>query len=406
MKRQIGEFVSNGRGRVTLGGEPLVFHCNHYNYFLQSTLLLDPSLGMDAVIRDAATEVVSSCLRGLGGERRRERAEALFAELGFGTIDLSGVTAAGGVVRTPTSHYGQAVVAANEGKHFTHAQNLFDQGFAAAAAAWLFDLPAGAFDARAEKCLSQGAEVGEISLSRCASPRAIATSPGLGPADATPVPPRRVASNIDESGVLAALATLDFSGNEEGLIPRFGVMLTRHFANFYNRISFEFLRRMAGSGMEEEGRTLLVEAGHRCAFNTFGGIMTSAEWDAVVKPQCRTTEDWVHGMAAVVNALGWGTWRVAHLDSARLSMEAWDDYESMGFVGMYGSSSTPVSFLMAGGVAGLMNLVYPGQIASRPTLDMKFYGVVFESPERFTPSQQGSRARGDACTRVDASRER
>lgn len=407
MKRSIAESATpNGRGRVTLGGEPLVFHCNHYNYFLQSTLLLDTSLGMDEVIRDAATEVVFSCLTGLGGELLSSRAEELFAELGFGTIDLSSITRDGGLVRTPTTHYGQALVAANEGKSFASPQNLFDQGFAAAAAAWLFGLPSGSFAASAQRCMSQGADVGEILLVRRDVPRTIPVSPGAGRVERAEVPPRLVLSNIDEPRVIAALATLDFSGNEEGLIPRFGVMLTRHFANFYNRISFEFVRRMAGSGMEEDGRLLLVEAGHRCAFNTFGGIMTSAEWNAVVRPQCRTTEDWVHGMVAVVNALGWGTWRVARLDSAQLGIDAWDDYESKGFEAMFGQSSVPVAFLLTGGVAGLMNLVYPGNIASAPRLDTKFYESVFESPERFVASERESRAMGANKTHVDATRER
>ncbi len=401
--RTLGAFTPNGKGRVALGGEPLVFHCNHYNYLLQSTLLLDPSLGMADVIRDAATAVVWNCLQAGRVSDRRQHAEAVFSELGFGVIDLSQLTERGGTVVTPSSHYGQALVVANEGKHFGEMQNLFDQGYAAAAAAYLFGLEAGAFSARGVSCMSTGAARGEISVERCATPRAIAPSPGMGPASAA-VTPISVPSNIDEPAVLAALATLDFSGNEEGLIPRFGVILTRHFANFYNRISFEFVRRMAGSGMEDDARALLVEAGHRCAFNTFGGIMTSAEWDAVVKPQCKVTEDWVHGMVAVVNALGWGTWRVAKLDPATLTIAAHDDYESMGFLGMFGTSTQPVAYLLQGGVRGLMNLVYPGHISAGPKLDTAYYARVFESPECFTSSEVQSRAQGADCTHVTASR--
>lgn len=402
--RPVGDFLANGHGRASLGGEPLVFHCNHYNYFLQSTLLLDDSLGMDTVIRDAATAVVSNCLQHLSptGDRRA-LAEALFAELGFGTIDLSQVTLQGGSVVTPTSHYGQALVAANEGKPFSAMQNLFDQGFAAASAAYIHDLPMGSFSARGVSCLSTGAAKGVIAVERCATVRAIAPSPGLGPTS-TPVPAIGVHSNIDEPGVLAALATLDFSGNEEGLIPRFGVMLTRHFANFYNRISFEFVRRMAGTGMEAEGRELLVEAGHRCAFNTFGGIMQSGEWAAVVKPQCKQTSDWVHGMVAVVNALGWGTWRVEQLSDRALTIAAYDDYESMGWLGMFGPAPLPVAFLLQGGVAGLMNLVYPGHISTSPTLDQRFYEAIFESPERFLATQDHCRAQGAPATHVSARR--
>ena len=62
---------------------------------------------------------------------------------------------------------------------------------------------------------------------------------------------------------------------------------------------------------------LLVEAGYRCAFHTFGGIMSSAEWDAVIKPQCEDWKDWVHGMVATINALGWGVYRVAELSEEK-----------------------------------------------------------------------------------------
>lgn len=53
--RHLGPSESVPHSRFVLAGEPLVFHCNFYNYWLQRTLLLDPSPGMDQVIQDAAT---------------------------------------------------------------------------------------------------------------------------------------------------------------------------------------------------------------------------------------------------------------------------------------------------------------------------------------------------------------
>jgi hypothetical protein len=229
-------------------------------------------------------------------------------------------------------------------------------------------------------------------------------SPGVGAHTKAPLVPPFAGTGVDEAGILAALATLDFAGNEEGLVPRFGVMLTHHFANFYNRISFEFTRRMADTGLLEAAEDLLVEGGLRCAFHTFGGIMSSGEWDAVIKPQCKTREDWVHGMVAAVNALGWGTWRVMALAPDRIVMRIYDDYESCGFLGMYGKADRPVSYLAAGGVAGLMNLVYVAKIDERPVLDFACYGRVFESPERFTSTHVHSTAMGDGYTEIIAAR--
>jgi hypothetical protein len=209
---------------------------------------------------------------------------------------------------------------------------------------------------------------------------------------------------VDEAGILSALAGLDFSGNEEGFIPRFGVLLTLHFANYYNRISYEFVRRMADTGMLEHAETALIDAGYHCAFNTFGGIMVSAEWDAVIKPQCQTKEDWVHGMTATVNALGWGVWRVHELSPERLVMRIYDDYESRGYVGMYGQSERPVAYLATGGVAGIMNLIYVGDISQKPTLDDAYYAQVFDAENSFTARETQSRTMGAEFTEIVAER--
>ncbi|MEC7525030.1 MAG: hypothetical protein VYE22_34430 [Myxococcota bacterium] len=410
MTRETGDVTRVDHGRTLMSGEPLVFHCNHYNYWLQKTLLLPEGLGMRAVIRDAASSAAHAMITQAARERgATEPAEILriaadcFSALGFGTMDFSGAGEAGGAVRTPTSHYGQCLRMAS-GADFAEPQELFDQGYAAGALAAAHGRPAGSYAARSEASQSMGAEVGEIALAPREAPADFFTAPGRGPHAAGDVPPQSPDTNVDEGAVLSALAGLDLSGNEEGLLPRFGVILTNHFANFYDRISFEFVRRMDGTGMLDMAEELLVEAGYRCAFNTFGGIMTSAEWDAVVKPQCKTTEDWVHGMVAVANALGWGVWRVHELTPSRLVVRIWDDYESTGYLGMYGESDRFVSHLAAGGVAGLMNLVYPGRIAERPTLDAEYYARIFESPERFEPRGVKCMASGDAYTEVVAER--
>lgn len=156
--------------------------------------------------------------------------------------------------------------------------------------------------------------------------------------------------------------------------------------------------------MLEAAEDLLREAGLRCAFHTFGGIMSSPEWDAVVRPQCRTQIDWVHGMTAVVNALGWGTWRVRSVSSDRLVMRIYDDYESSGYEGMYGQSDRPISYLAEGAVAGLMNLVFVGNIHEKPVLDYDFYARVFESPQRFSSTVNSCMARGEGYTEITASR--
>ncbi len=189
---------------------------------------------------------------------------------------------------------------------------------------------------------------------------------------------------IDEKAVIEAVAGLGIAGDDEGMIPAFGLYLTRHMADYYNRISYAAARKIAGTGLEADARALLVEAGHVCAFNTFGGIMKSAEWEAVVKPMIEDREDWIRGMTAIVNAFGWGRWSIQELvPGEKLRIKIEDSYEAVGWNRDYPSSDVPRCYLAAGGVAGLMNLLYVGDITAGPTLNDAAYVELFKGGERF-----------------------
>lgn len=410
MTRSIGRYTPAPHGKLLVGGEPHVFHCNYYNYFLQKTLLLDETLEMDVVIQDAAYASVRAGLDAAARELgltsphgRRMLAGQTFSQLGFGVLNLEDVRAGAGVARLPISHYGRYLREAS-GADFAVAQSYFDAGYVAACADFIAGSPPFSSDARIVSCQSLGASEGRIEvIPRTAAQRF--TSPGQGGHTGADVPPPNHATHVDEVAILSALAGLDFSGNEEGLVPRFNVMLTHHYANFYNRISFEFTRRMADTGLLEAAEELLIESGLRCAFHTFGGIMTSPEWGAVIEPQCRTSEDWVHGMVATINALGWGVYRVHELVAGkRLVMRIYDDYESSGYLGMYGRATTPVSYLATGAVAGLMNLVYVGKVERLKHVDGAGYAEIFEAPDRFVVRQTKSFACGDEYTEIVAER--
>jgi len=390
--------------KYLLAGEPIIAHCNFYNYWLQKTVLLTEPKVMAEVCRRAAAAEAYHLVSSYPGNpaARLKLAADSFSEQGFGTLDFSSLSETGGAVRTPTSHYGELFFGPASIERFEEPTNLFDQGYVAGAAAAAYGLPQGSFQVSKVDCHSTGG-AGLIELSRC-EPGEIFSAVGRGPACSVEAPPPNANTSVDEAAILTALAGLDYSGNEEGFVPRFGVMLSFHYANYYNRISFEMLRRMADSGLGAYAQELLVEAGHICAFNTFGGIMSSAEWDAVIKPQCVSKSDWVHGMTAVVNSLGWGLWRVHELSEERLVMRIYDDYESCGYRAMYGLSKSPVSYLAVGGVAGLMNLVFTGDIASRPRLDQSFYETVYNSPTSFKAHSSKSFALGDDYTEIVAER--
>jgi hypothetical protein len=212
---------------------------------------------------------------------------------------------------------------------------------------------------------------------------------------------------IDARAITEAVAGLPLVGDEEGLIPAFGLHLTRHFADYYNRISFGLLADFARQAPElgEDAAALMIEAGHVCSFHTFGGIMSSVEWDAVVRPMIERREDWIHGMVAVVNALGWGRWSVAELSPGeRLRIEIHDSYEATGFIRDYPRADGPRCFLATGGVAGLMNLLYEGDITASLALTEAQYLSVFRSPRSFRAREVRCLAMGHPHCEVIAER--
>jgi len=104
------------RNVARLGGEPLVFHCHFYNCALQHAI--EDGLGADAraVLRDAAAGPVHAQITALVGDdrtRARDVACEVFAQLGFGRLDLSGVGDDGGTAIVAASHYAMGWLAAH-----------------------------------------------------------------------------------------------------------------------------------------------------------------------------------------------------------------------------------------------------------------------------------------------------
>jgi len=101
------------RNVLTLGERRLVFHCHHYNLFLQRTI--EDGLGHESaqtVQIAAAMEASRAMLGTLLKEpvdatltQKLERANRLFGSLGFGQANLDKLTAHGGRIALHTSHY-------------------------------------------------------------------------------------------------------------------------------------------------------------------------------------------------------------------------------------------------------------------------------------------------------------
>ncbi|PSQ19262.1 hypothetical protein BRD00_03230 [Halobacteriales archaeon QS_8_69_26] len=401
-------------------GQPMVFHCNHYNRTLQQFIEDPDYVDSERIFRMSSAETVYLQMREFLKQYPQADFEGilrvasdLFQFSGFGKLDFSGISEDGGAVVGEESHFGRAL-RLNVGDRDVPGEYL-DQGFVAGvllAASHHLDLPlADGFEIHQTKSISMGdercrfevdprADYGWLEKLRPDPVRSLPTAPG--PEEFVPAEDLEV----DEKAIIEAVADLDLSGNEDGLIPRFGLYLTRNYADYYNKSSFRFMkaveREMGSLGPAE---TLLKETGHICGFHTFGGIMTSPEWEAVVEPQIDSLQGWVHGMVAIINALGWGVWRVEELvPDDRLVVRAYNAYESTGHLRWFGESEDPVEFLVQGGASALMNLVYYGDIAERDSTSKELYYKLFKEKGGFDAEFTHSIAAGDDYVRVEVTR--
>lgn len=203
---------------------------------------------------------------------------------------------------------------------------------------------------------------------------------------------------INENLIISACAKLPLIGNEDGLIPAFGLYLTQHYADFYNYSSYETINYLEkhqpdAVAQAEEG---LREAGRVCAFYTLGGIMISQEWEAVVMPMIESDEDWVYGIVAVVNTFGWGKWKVEKLiPHDFLDISITNSYESEGWLKHYPLSNHSRCYLAQGGASGIMNLLYQGNIRQHPPLNQEYYESSFNSQLSFRTEEVECRTMGN-----------
>ncbi len=393
--------ITSIHGQTHIGGLNRVYHCNYYNAYLQTAVMLSDGAG-ECQPRQLLHDAVVPLIRHLRktGYTEKDLSEE-FAFCGFGKLRrATGPTE----WLTPTSHYGQAAVM--QGKK--ECSCFFNAGYISGITEQ---------ETHETMCKQAGAPVDWYKAGEVLHPIKDYLKR---PAELHPVPPRfsfaeaqSFNTSVDEDAIIKAVSGLPLFGksgmNDTGLIDAFGVVLTNHFADYYNYISYESYFGMIKAGMSlEQTQDVFVQGGHVCAFNTFGGIMSSPEWDAVVRPMCKTDEDWIHGMVAIANALGWGVWRVEKIVPGReLVIRVYNSYEGVGYKRMYPTAKNPqLSFLVMGGVQGLAHLFWKIDIKKRPTLNQNFYASVFNSPEnKFSVKQTHAIAAGHGYDRVVAWRD-
>ncbi|MEN9223772.1 MAG: hypothetical protein Q6M04_15155, partial [Thermostichus sp. BF3_bins_97] len=105
--------VDRPRKLVSFWGEPVIFHCHHYNLFLQQTIEDPDWIDGISILRTSAQEIFYSLLQEALAQRGTRDPQAcfqvaaeIFAFLGFGRLEITG-TAEGGEVKLYHSHYAE-----------------------------------------------------------------------------------------------------------------------------------------------------------------------------------------------------------------------------------------------------------------------------------------------------------
>ncbi len=404
------------RNAYIAAGEPMIFHCHHYNTYLQAVIEDTSSyLNVYPILSDSAQEIAYTQFsvffkkgdnKELSIEDKKYICQDYFRFCGFGIIDLTNLTKEGGDVVSPSEHYGVGW----KNKFGLREKNkkgvaFFAAGYIAGAAEAIFDLPLGTLFTEQKNCISQGDKESSFQVSlrnNTENQTDLISSPQEGKYQTYQL---KQPSNttIDYDGIRQALTNMNLEGDSKtGLIEAFGVLLTRMYANYYCLISYKLLRlfedEMGNDGLPLAAQ-LLTEAGHICAYNTFGGVMQSAEWNAMIKPMIKNKEDWAHGITAVVNAFGWGFWEIEELEpNQKLKMKVVSGYESNNYLAHFDSDTElPISFLASGGIAGIMNLVYNTSLTEEfTTLDESEYKKVVQKPSFFQTQKHICRVKEDS----------
>ena len=412
-----GKFYKN-RNAFVVEGEPLIFHCHHYNTFLQLSIEETKHyLDVYPILQDTAQEIAYAQFSNyfknnpeLKVVERKEVVTQAFSEFGFGTVNLDNLSAQGGTVTLPTEHYSATwMLKYGLRTNYDCGAALFATGFVAGATEAIFDVSLGSLETRQIECPTKGHAHCTIVASPSINQRTLKASPAEGVYQTFDPLMQPQDTGIRYEAIQDALTGMPIVGGNDGLIQAFGVTLTRHYANYYTQISYRLLKAMEaefGADGVNIVKDLLVEAGHVCAFNTFGGIMESAEWNALIQPMIDSREDWVHGIVACVNALGWGQWEIKELvPHQKLVIEVKSGYEANAYLQSFGRSNLPVSYLVTGGVAGIMNLIYNGDITEAPELSEAYYDRIFKSADKFSARQTKCRAMGDGVDRFEATKQ-
>ncbi|MEZ4372161.1 MAG: hypothetical protein R3B07_15110 [Polyangiaceae bacterium] len=400
---------------MLLGKTPVVYHCQHFNLFLDQTIddALGPTDGAELRLRaahEAAYPLIKSVCAAFGASTPAERAhiaERLFSVMGHGTLQAD-ATATGGQALGHHLHYGYAWREKyGERVRRLHPVDGFAAGYAAAAAEVSANLPCGSLVSKETSCIALRAPHCEFKI--------IPAATGVECAARAPVEAEEYLANTRRSfggkheTQITEIAdglkqfTAGVAGDERGLVQAFGVLVTMHLTGYYNRISYDAVKEIQRVAPQSVGvlEDLLRESGHVCVFRTFGGILLSPEWEAMVGAPGEDPEQVVVGCLAIARALGFGHWTLAEFaPGKRLVVRTSSTYESADYLTRYGTATSPNEYFFQGAALAIMQLAHRVSWRSRPELTSEYYDELFRKGVPWTLKQTSCIACGDDVSEV------
>ncbi len=165
---------------------------------------------------------------------------------------------------------------------------------------------------------------------------------------------------IDRKTIIDQMSQIELLPDKNGIIEACNVLVNQLPAKLWNTFA-ERLTSKTSADLLEAKEYLLYNAAHECGYHTGYGIITSAEWNAVVKPMVeKVPEDILHGAYAVFTAWGWANSEIVELvPGEKMVVRAYDYYEAD--VVQYGASHKMSAYMIAGVSAAFMELAYAGE---------------------------------------------
>jgi hypothetical protein len=393
---------------MLFAGTPVVFHCHHFNLFWDQTI--DDALGSELgtrvrteAARDAFHDLLSGLCQALGLDTPHEKlrvAHDVFAGMGQGRLTLE-VGRDGGSAAAFALHasfawqekYGRSV----RRKSPTDA---LAAGFAAAAAEVAHGLLRESMECRETECvatrdlrcafeLTRGKQAARIGSFRRAE-----VEGGI----------RASFRGLHEDEIQSMARRLrerlgSMKGDERGLLQAFGLFMALNASTYYNRTGYEAYRHLMMNTPRSVPvlKALLRESGHVCVFNTFGGILTSPEWEGLVGPLRGGVEEIISGCMAIARAAGFGHWVIEDLvPSRRLVLRTPSSYEAVYYRAREGRSQEGACFFHQGATLAVMQLAHRVPWTKRPELTPDFYSELFGAGLPWSVEETHCVSKGDA----------